>query len=76
MYSPRGAEGDVVRNKAGAGELRWGGFGIGAEGGSGVAGGLCTQQVAVQRVVRVAAKHWAGLQGTVGGTVGKGRGGR
>lgn len=75
MYNPRGAEGDVVRNKAGAGELRWGGFGIGA--GGGMAGGLCTQQVAVQRVVRVAAKHWAsGLQGTVEGTVGKGRGGR
>lgn len=36
-------------------------------------GGLnYTQQVAVQCVVRVAAKHWAsGLQGTVGGTVGK-----
>jgi len=28
-------------------------------------------------VVRVAAKHWAsGLQGTVGGSVGKDRGGR
>lgn len=36
MCSPRGAEGAVVRNKAGAGELRWGGFGIGADGGSGV----------------------------------------
>lgn len=33
MCNPRGAEGAVVRNKAGAGELRWGGFGIGAEGG-------------------------------------------
>lgn len=48
-------------------------------GGGGRAGGsvLCTQQVAVQCVVRVAAKHWAsGLQGTVEGTVGRGGGGR
>lgn len=42
----------MVRKKAGVAELK---------------GGLCTQQVAVQRVVRAAAKHWAsGLQGTVG----------
>lgn len=69
----------------------WSGFGIGAGwgwgveqrgwgvGGGGRAGGsvLCTQQVAVQCVVRVAAKHWAsGLQGTVEGTVGRGGGGR
>lgn len=46
----------MVRSKAGVGESR---------------GGLCTQQVAVQRVVRAAAKHWAsGLQGTVGEGVG------
>lgn len=53
------------------GLLRWGGvegwtgFGIGEwvrMGGGGW--GLCTEQVTVQRVVRVAAKHWAsGLQG-------------
>lgn len=63
----------------------WSGFGIGAGWGWGVeqrgwgGGGsvLCTQQVAVQCVVRVAAKHWAsGLQGTVEGTVGRGGGGR
>lgn len=73
--------------------MAWrGGVGLGSElggdggwnsGGGGWGGGraggsvLCTQQVAVQCVVRVAAKHWAsGLQGTVEGTVGRGGGGR
>lgn len=43
------------------------GFGWGCNNrGLGGGGGLCRQQVAVQCVVRVAAKHWAsGLQGTV-----------
>lgn len=78
MSKPRGVGGDVVRSKAGVGELGWrGGVGLGSElggdggwnGRGGGVGGLglpCTQQVAVQCVVRVAAKHWAsGLQGTV-----------
>ena len=67
--------------------MAWrGGVGLGSElggdGGWNSRGGgggsvLCTQQVAVQCVVRVAAKHWAsGLQGTVEGTVGRGGGGR
>lgn len=74
VSQPRGADGCVVRNKAGFGELRWGGFGIGAGWGWGGGGGLYTQQVAVQCVVRVAAKHWAsGLQGTVGGLWGRQR---
>lgn len=81
----------MVRSKAGVGELGWrGGVGwvLGSElsgdggGKAGVVvlrlgGLLCTQQVAVRCVVRVAAKHWAsGLQGTVEGTVGRGGGGR
>lgn len=81
-----GAKGHVVRSKArgwGAGVAWRGGVGLGLElGGVGggtagvvVLGELCAQQVAVQCVVRVAAKHWAsGLQGTVGGTVGRSRG--
>lgn len=41
----------------------WTGFGI-AEWVGMEQGGLCTEQVTVQCVVRVAAKHWAsGLQG-------------
>lgn len=81
--------GAVVRSEAGFGELGWRGgvewvwdrSWVGMGGGTaGVGGGgsvLCTQQVAVQCVVRVAAKHWAsGLQGTVEGTVGRGGGGR
>lgn len=85
--------GAVVRSEAGFGELGWRGGvewvwdrswvgmggGTAGVGGGGRAGGsvLCTQQVAVQCVVRVAAKHWAsGLQGTVEGTVGRGGGGR
>lgn len=50
-----------------------GGLGLG----SALGGDGGEQQVAVQRVVRVAARHWAsGLQGTVEGTAGRGRGGR
>lgn len=75
----------MVRSKArgwGARVAWQAGVGLGLELG-GVRGGQqrwwcwgnCAQQVAVQRVVRVAAKHWAsGLQGTVGGTVGRSRG--
>lgn len=90
MSEPHGVGGDVVRSEAVVGELgwcvgvRWGVFGIGewvglsgggGDGGGG--GGFCKQQVAVQCVVRVAAKHWAsGLQGTVEGTAGRGKGGR
>lgn len=62
---------DASRGLVRLGRVEWSGFGIGAggaEAGWGDSGGgdLCAQQVAVQCVVRVAAKHWAsGLQGTV-----------
>lgn len=72
-----------LETRQGAGELGWCvGVCLGLEmGGVGWwgrwKGEFCKQQVAVQCVVRVAAKHWAsGLQGTVEGTVGRGKGGR